>query len=483
MATTYNGLREKSLWRLLAANDAPWIIAILQVHFTQEEKSLAASVFHERVERDLETFRTLGEEFNKSAQLYAMDWVRSGFLERRFPEGSSEERYELSAASVSAIRFISNIVEPRSAATESRLSTVIHELIRLAEESDPNPDSRVKSLELEREKIDREIALLKKGEIKAISEDRALERIREIVTLADELTADFRNVRDRFEGLNRELREKLLNQEGNRGEVLNQLFFGVDIISESEEGRTFSAFWRYLTDPEQSLMLETSIDQILSREFSTKLTIHQRRFLLKMTKNLLNEGSHVHTTLQFFARSLKNYVQSREYLEHRRLNQLIKQAQNQAIQIKEKVSPQDEINFVLQLTTSKIFSYSQWKLYDPALHTVSVEMQTGEAAQFDLELIRSWVTLSEIDFRSLKENITSILNETSQASISEIMARFPAKQGLGTLVGYLTLADRFGVKGEGKEQIMWRGLDSIERTALIPTKFFIKERLHELKIG
>lgn len=480
LAQTYKGLREKSLWRLLAAHDAPSIVAILQVHFMGDEKSIPASALHERVERDLEVLRSVGEDFSKTAQQYVMDWVRSGYLERRFPEGSNEEQYQLSASTVSAIRFISNVVEPRSAATESRLSTVIHELIRLAEESDPNPESRIKSLEQERDKINREIEAIQKGEVKSIPEDRALERIREVVTLADELTADFRHVRERFDGLNRDLREKLLNHEGNRGEVLEQLFSGVDVISESDEGRTFAAFWRHLTDPDQSFLLETSIDQILTRPFSAKIPVTQRRFLLRMTRNLLNEGTDVHKTLQYFARSLKHFVQSQEYLEHRRLTHLIRQAQQQAIQLKDTVPGHSPVGYTLQLTTSRLSSYSQWSLYDPSLHTVSDEMREGEGAPFDLNSISSWVALSEIDFRALKKNIVELLSETSQASIGELLCRFPAKQGLGSLVGYLTLGDKHGVKVEGKELVTWRGMDSVDRSAYIPTIHFLREKIHEL---
>lgn len=65
-------------------------------------------------------------------------------------------------------------------------------------------------------------------------------------------------MRDQFEQLNRELRERIMDSDGNRGEVLDSLFAGIDLIAESEAGRTFSAFWRLLTDPEQAAMLEES---------------------------------------------------------------------------------------------------------------------------------------------------------------------------------------------------------------------------------
>ena len=40
------------------------------------------------------------------------NWLRDGYLERRFPLGATEEEYELSTATVEAIRFVSAIAEP-----------------------------------------------------------------------------------------------------------------------------------------------------------------------------------------------------------------------------------------------------------------------------------------------------------------------------------------------------------------------------------
>ncbi|PSD25937.1 hypothetical protein C7E12_19135, partial [Stenotrophomonas maltophilia] len=51
-------------------------------------------------------------------------------------------------------------------------------------------------------------------------------------------SGDFRRVRDDFEQLNREFRERIIDDEGERGDVLSQLFEGVDVIGESDAGRS-----------------------------------------------------------------------------------------------------------------------------------------------------------------------------------------------------------------------------------------------------
>jgi hypothetical protein len=128
--TTYRRMRMEPLWRLLASANGPVVIGLLQSHLYENERSLPASILHERIGRDLEMLRIQGEDLPQSAQGYVASWLESGFLERRFPPGTSEEEYELSTAAVDAIRFVTSINQPHSAATESRLALVIQALVK-----------------------------------------------------------------------------------------------------------------------------------------------------------------------------------------------------------------------------------------------------------------------------------------------------------------------------------------------------------------
>ena len=313
-----------------------------------------------------------------------------------------------------------------------------------------------------------------------LPEAAALERTREIITLADELAGDFRRVRDQFEQLNRELREKIMENDGNRGAILDSLFAGIDLIAESEAGRTFNAFWRLLTDPEQSATLEHALEQLMSRDFVRTLDVQERRFLLRLTRTLLEQGGIVHDVLQSFARSLKQFVQSREFLEQRRLNQLLRSAQRGALALKDEVKATDTLNFTLELGSSKLSSLSQWTLHDPALQAPAGKMADGEAAPIDLESIGELVAQSEIDFRTLTTHVQQVLAVRAQASIGDVLAAFPAQQGLGSVVGLLALASRHGMAATDSETVSWTGADDHLRRARIPVIYFLKERANEL---
>ncbi len=478
---TYRRLREQPLWKLLAADNGPTILGLLQTHLLDSDRSLSASILHERIGRDLEDLRVRGEGLPQTAQAYIADWLAAGYLERRFPPGATEEEYQLSAASAGAIRLMSSLVERRATATESRLAIVLQQLVRLAEETDPNPRTRAAALRAERDRLDRQIDAVEQGRSPPITDARALERAREIISLSAELVSDFQRVRDDFEQLNRGLRERLLDTDSKRGEVLDALFAGVDVIAESEAGRTFSGFWRLLTDLEQSATLDEALDQVLARDFAAQLDSMERRFLLRLTRELLQQGGGVHDVLHSFARSLKHFVQSREYLEQRRLNQILRDAQSAALSLKEHVKATEDIGYTLQLTSSRLRSHSQWTLYDPSLNTVDGAMRSAEPATIDLETVGELIAQSEIDFRTLKSNICTTLEDVPTASIAQVLDRFPATQGLGSVVGYVALGSRYGVRTEHRsERVGWLGADERHRSARIPLIYFLKERGDEL---
>lgn len=478
----YRRLREQPLWRLLAADHAPELIGLLQTLLLDSERRLPGSILHERLQHHLDAINAsdLPRELPRTAQAYIAHWLSQGYLERRLPEGASEEEYELSAQATQAIRFIAGLDASRSAATESRLSLVIQQLVQLAEQTETDPAARLGALYAERDRVDAEIARASSGKVAALDGKRALERTREIIQLADDLAEDFRRVRDDFEQLNRQFRERIIDDEGERGDILDRLFEGVDLIGDSEAGRSFNAFWSLLNDIEQSAQLDAALETVLARGFARKLQRHERQFLRGLTGVMLERGSHVHDVMQNFARSLRGFVQSRGYLEQRRLNQLLKQAQAEALQLRDSVQVRQRTPYTLQLTTSRLRSLSQWRLHDPRHARVDGSIARSDGAAISLDSVGELVAQSEINYRGLRRDLHELLALHDQLSIGGVLAQRPAEQGLGSIIGYLSLATRHGVMADGEhEAISWHGNDGSERHARIPLVWFLKEKRHE----
>ncbi|MDM7555657.1 DUF3375 domain-containing protein [Xanthomonas fragariae] len=479
----YRTLREQPLWKLLAADQAPEVIGLLQTLLLDSERRLPASVLHERLQRMLDELNVdqLLRELPRTAQVYIAHWLTQGWLERRLPEGAQQEEYELSTQAIQAIRFADGLEHARGAATESRLALVMQQLSQLAALTETNPDARLSALRDERDRIDAEIARVSSGKADSLDGKRALERARQVIALADELTEDFRRVRDDFEQLNRQFRERIIDDEGERGDVLTKLFEGVDVIGDSEAGLSFQAFWALLNDAEQSAQLDAALETVLARAFARKLHRRERSFLRGLTGTMLERGGQVHDVLQHFARSLRGFVQSRGYLEQRRLNQLLKQAQAEALGLRDHLRAQHLIGCDLSLTTSRLRSLSQWRMHDPRQVQVDGSIQRNDAATISLDSVGDLVAQSEIDFRSLRRNLYALLGDNAQLSIAQVLAQRQAEQGLGSVIGYLSLGTRHGqVDAHQSETAQWCGSDGQWRRARIPLVWFSQEKRNEL---
>nr|WP_296749874.1 DUF3375 domain-containing protein [Thioalkalivibrio sp.] len=471
-------LRRESAWALLALDHAPAALGLLQVHLLDKERRLPSSILLERLRQDLEQLRAQGIDLPQTAEAYLGNWLRTGYLMRSFQPGASEEEYELSASAVRALQFIQGLSERRAFATETRLSLVIDQLRQLAEQTETDPQVRIDALLRERARLDEEIEAVRSGRVEPLPEERALERTREILALAQELANDFRRVRDEFQTLNRSLREQIVENEGSRGEVLEKVFSGVDLVAESDAGRTFRAFWRLLTDPEQTLDFEEALDRVLTRDFARRLDRRERRFLMQVTRVLLDNGGEVHEVFQQFARGLKQFVQSRAYQEQRRLNRLLRQAQRSALEVKEHFRPTDDIGHELHLTSANLRSLAQWQLHDPSLDRVEGGIATASQAEISLEAVGELLAQSEIDFRRLRQQVDALLARHEQVSVADVIEHYPAEQGLGTIVGLLALASREGIPSEVRDRVCWTGLDGVARCAHIPRIYFVRGK-HE----
>jgi hypothetical protein len=478
--STYERLRREPAWSLLTAHLAPQVLALLQHLLYTGDRVLPSSVLHERLATELHELRLQGREITGAASYYISTWLREGWLERRLPEGAEEEEFELSTAAHQALRVIETLQSTRQVATESRLSLVIDQLTQLASDSDANPESRLERLLEERRRIDAEIDAVAAGKIRTIPLARALEQARDIIALAVELTEDFRSVRDAFSKLNREFRERIIQDEGQRGELLNELFSGVDVISLSGPGQSFDAFWRLLTDPEESAKLEDAIAEVMSRDFAQHLTRKERTTLRRLTNTLLERAGSVNNTRTGFARSLRNFVQSKEYREQRRLSRLLRDAKASALEAANLLRPTQQTGAVLRLSSATYRSIGRYKLHDPTLAMqpmTVIEAQTGDV---DLLEVAEAIARAEIDFRALDQNLRAALEGQTQQSIGDVLLRFPATQGLGTVVGYLSIGMKIGVLApDHEEAVSWDLDDGTTRHARIPLIYFFHESFDE----
>lgn len=102
----------------------------------------------------------------------------------------------------------------------------------------------------------------------------------------------------------------------------------------------------------------------------------------------------------------------------------------------------------LQRIGMSIQSVSSIELANPGEEVVEGETTVNAPQSLNVEELMATVRQSEIDLEELINSVRdTVTAEAGQATISQVLARHPATQGLGSIVGLLHLGLRHGVPG------------------------------------
>lgn len=448
--------------RMLRQGLAPFVIASLSHHLGGQVRRVPAAELYELVAEDILALREAGMDLPQTARSYCDEWRRAGILVRTTAPGSHEELYELSAPAEAALRYVSQIDKPRAAVTQSRLMTISTQLEALARDTDPSPEGRLASLRAERERIEAEIAAVEAGDFEPLPSAVAAERLADIIALAEAVPADFARVRADLAALNRALREQVVAADASRGEVLDDVFRGVDRIEESEAGRSFRGFYELLLDPQASARLDDDLESVLAREVGSGLDWEDRRFLIGWRQLLVAESGSVRATMTGFSRALNAFVRSRLFEEHRRLTQEVRRAQLLASRVARQARPgtaalADETLLLTGMTPGSI---AGWRLRDPSELVVDEHVETHEVQPVDMELVRAVMRETEIDMGELSEAVNAAVRDRGPVTIAQVLEDHPATQGLASVLGLMLLAVRYGQPEGGDEEVCWAPVGS-----------------------
>ncbi len=465
---------EDDAWRLLRADNAPIAAAMLAEHLGGDERRVDADELAETIDADLDELRGYGHDLPLSARGYLTAWRTAGLIARRPSEASRGETYELTVDALAALRFLETRESPRHTATASRLANLSMQLTQLAIDTDPEASRRLERLQAERDRIDAQIEAIRSGDgaDDVLAGPRALERLRELLAQASEVPDDFTRVRGVFEELSSTLRAKILESDASQRAVLDDVFRGVDLIGDSDAGRSFTAFSGLVLDPSLGSAFEEDIRHVLDRDFARELTPLQRRRLRGFLDELKLRTSEVHDVITVFARGLRRYVQSQDYQRDRVLRSKLLEAMASAHAASRVVKPYAQTGSVLELTSVAISSVGAIGLHDPDEFDAATEITTHAAQPADWEQLRALARETEIDFTELTGNVNAVRLRIEQPSVGDVLSAFPASQGVASVVGLLSLAAEHGRVEPDSEQVHWTGPEGVASFAVLPVHRF-----------
>lgn len=474
-------------WRLLASPHAPLVASFLYRVFVAPNVRLTSEAdLAEMLEDELFALREqLGAEvYPKAATEYLNDWCApdKGWLRKFYKPGTDEAQFDLTPATEKAIAWLVSLTERPFVGTESRLLTLFALLEQISTGSEADPARRLEELRRKRDEIDAEIGRVLSGDVPLMDDTAIKDRFLQFQQLARELLSDFRQVEHNFRQLDRSVREKIALWDGSKGTLLDEVMGERDAIGDSDQGRSFRAFWDFLMSSRRQEELSARLDHILGLPAVAALKPEPRT--RRVHHDWLEAGEHTQRTVAQLSQQLRRFLDDRAFQENRRILELLRSIETQALALRD-MPPTGEV-MLLDEMGADIALPQERPLF--ALHAkprlAELILESGEDDDIDTTRL---FDQHVVDKTRLREALRQALRQQSQISLRALLETQPLQQGLAELVTWLELAHagsrwldglRATVDDDVQEIIEWAMQDSdgstVRRRARMPRVIFTR---------
>lgn len=467
--------RKHPAWRLLIADHAPLIIGFLFETFIRPNiRTMSEPEIASRLDDYLYALRTeLGEDaFPRPAKHYLDAWASDehSWLRKYYPPNSDEPHFDLTPATEKAIDWLSGLEQRRFVGTESRLMTIFDLLRQLVEGTETDPGARISELERRKAEIEVEIRRALEGHLHLLDTTRIKERYLQIAATARELLSDFREVEQNFRNLDRAVRERIATFEGGKATLLKEIFGERDTIADSDQGRSFRAFWDFLMSPARQDELSSLLAKVF--ELQPVQELEPDRRMLRVHYDWLQAGEVAQRTVARLSEQLRRYLDDKAWLDNRRIMQLIREIEHSALAIRDMPPPRSFIE--LDAPAPDIDLAMERPLFSPPLKAEISDIPSDGLDDVPTDALFKQVY---VDKDRLAGRIRQSLQTRPQISLVELVEHYPIEQGLAEIIAYFSIAAESNasiIDDSLHQTLTWLDEDGICRQATLPAVIFCR---------
>lgn len=437
----YQLLKSNTTVKLITADNAPLIIGFLFKSFKQSQGGTISNTI---IERDLVTLLTdylftVNQDeilYPKQPKDYLTDWTNAGFL-RKYPSNTDEFLFELTPATENGFKWIDSLEKPEFVGTDSRLRNLFEKLKELSTKTKRDYETRFEELDKKRKSIEQEIEDLKNGKFDVLDDRQVKERYLFIEETAKYLFADFRQVEENFRTLDRNFRKKIITTSQTKGKVLEELFQQQDFLLETDQGKSFIAFWEFLLSQSKQDEFEKLIEEVLSIPIVQQM--QKESFSIdNIRNNLIDAGDKTKKTTNSLLEQLRKYLEHKSFFENKRIHDNI----TEMLKI---ISEKSEMDFgklvLLELDeVVKIDLIVDRPLFNPPqkVNFTNKNPEQGVSLANNDLLFEQF----EINMAELKGKIKSALKNKTQISFTDFVKEFEIEKGVAEVVAYVEIASK-----------------------------------------
>ncbi len=384
----------------------------------------------------------------KEAKDYLNDWCNAQWLRKTFEksdEFGDEPVFSLTPETEKALAWLEDLQQrDEFIGTESRFLQILSLLKEIREGSTADVETRIAQLEKDRDRIQQEIDTIREvGEVDPFNETQLRERFMSANSLTRQLMGDFRAVEQKFRDLTRKVQDDQLEADSRRGSVVGKVLDADDALKESDQGRSFYTFFKFLMSDSKQQELKDLIASVYELDALRSLT-QNYGFLRRIVRNLLNSADHIVQSNQRLTEKLRQMLDERNMRENRRVAELITDVQRLSRRAAAEVIDDNAFWF---LEGAPKLNLSMERPLHP--------LEDSEAPTFaeidfsgmpdDGELTAELNELAQrffVDENLLAQRIDRALEDSDRIALAELIEQHPITQGLPEIVVYLALATK-----------------------------------------
>jgi hypothetical protein len=437
-------LRQSASVRLLKSPNAPLILSFLHRMFKREQRvSVPYTMVLERLDATLEALNERSPSmYPLGAAAYLKQWSDEEHqLLRIIVRGSDDETtVELTVDAERAISWIEELYRREFVGTESRFLSIFNLLEEVVARSTEDVEQRLAQLEQERAAIDAEIARIREsGRVEPLTSIQVKERFLQAGEVARLLLRDFATVEQNFRAIARNVQEQQLRPEARKGTVVGYVLDADQELRASDQGRSFYAFWEFLTVPARQDELHMLLDQTFNLSALADLAPNHP-LLRRLSRALLEAGEKIVQSNHRLAEQLRRLLDDRALAESRRVRELIDQIKRRAASLADAQPPEGALLWLegppdVNMPMEKL-------LWQPNVATVfaTKPQETGDIV--DDASAGALYRQFYVDESRLQRRIETMLETRPTCTLAELLDIYPAEKGISELIAYLAIASR-----------------------------------------
>lgn len=437
---------------LLRLRNREVIIEFLARTFINKQSSISSENIHpqladflegNRFESDEESEINSFDTYEEKAKKYIQNWTNKGFL-TNYPDVQGEVFYELSSHSSKTIDWLASLKKEEFVGTESKFNNILNQLKELVENTNEDSEKRIQLLEEKKLEIEQQIQRIKTGEdVKVFEEFEIVPRFKQINQSAKELLSDFKEVEDNFKEITKGIYQKHADGSLSKSDILEFTFDALDALKESQQGKSFYAFWSFILNPD----LQNKWDNLTKELYMTleeKSIPVSDKFLKGMKKHLHGAGQKVYKANDKMAEKLSRIIRENESSKSEATKTIIQEIKKQLVEIS-KIKKKPEISF--ELETEIVINITFERKLTTEQSEDIIYKDKPKIANEDITSSDHLVKLfsqSNIDKELLRKRIKDILKEKSQATLLDVVDYYGGlDKGLPELFGYIGIVKEF----------------------------------------